>query len=115
MAREDLHFRLRIPDDLKAQIEQRANASGKSITAEIVERLRHSFEKEAHFIKLVEDTREQLDTLKTTQSFFVGIWEDALKELRNTGSLSEENRKFVTEMTAMMRKSVGERKPSIFD
>lgn len=44
MAREDLHFRLRLPEDLKARIETAAEQSRRSMTAEIVARLEQSFE-----------------------------------------------------------------------
>ncbi len=44
MAREDLHFRLRIPEDLKKKIEAAAVANGQSMTAEMVGRLYQSFE-----------------------------------------------------------------------
>ncbi|MBB5041874.1 Arc family DNA-binding protein [Shinella fusca] len=43
MARDDLHFRLRIPEDLKRQIEQQAERNARSMTAEIVQRLEESF------------------------------------------------------------------------
>lgn len=39
MARDDLHFRLRIPDELKTKIEAAAAKSRRSMTAEIVARL----------------------------------------------------------------------------
>jgi hypothetical protein len=39
MAREDLHFRLRIPEDLKNEVEAAAAKSNRSMTAEIVERI----------------------------------------------------------------------------
>lgn len=42
MAREDLHFRLRIPELLKAKIETAAAKNRRSMTAEIVERLERS-------------------------------------------------------------------------
>ena len=44
MAREDPHFRLRIPQDLKAKVEEAAHESRRSITAEIVSRLQLSFD-----------------------------------------------------------------------
>ncbi len=44
MAREDLHFRLRIPEDLKKQVEASALANDRSMTAEIVARLHQTFE-----------------------------------------------------------------------
>ena len=39
MARNDPHFRLRIPAGLKFEIEQKAEINGRSINAEIVDRL----------------------------------------------------------------------------
>lgn len=44
MARDDLHFRLRIPEALKARIEQSADANRRSMTAEIVARLEESLD-----------------------------------------------------------------------
>ena len=44
MAREDPHFRLRIPQDVKEFVEEAAHVNRRSITAEIVARLRWSFE-----------------------------------------------------------------------
>ncbi|MEO9336986.1 Arc family DNA-binding protein [Mesorhizobium sp. SB112] len=46
MAREDLHFRLRIPEDLKKRIEAIADFNGRSMTAEIVARLETSLNEE---------------------------------------------------------------------
>jgi predicted transcriptional regulator len=43
MARDDLHFRLRIPDGLKARIEEAARANKRSMTGEIIARLESSF------------------------------------------------------------------------
>ncbi|WP_336067235.1 Arc family DNA-binding protein [Nitratireductor rhodophyticola] len=45
MAREDPHFRLRIPEDLKEKIAEIAVANERSMTAEIIERLRDSLER----------------------------------------------------------------------
>lgn len=44
MARDDLHFKLRIPADLKAKVEAAAERSGGSMTAEINARVAASFE-----------------------------------------------------------------------
>lgn len=44
MAREDLHFRLRIPEDLKAKIAEAAERNRRSMTAEIILRLEESFD-----------------------------------------------------------------------
>lgn len=46
MPKDDLHFRLRIPDDLKAQVESAAFENNRSMTAEIISRLRESFDDE---------------------------------------------------------------------
>lgn len=43
MAREDLHFRLRIPEELKNKIADHAAINERSMTAEIVDRLEKSF------------------------------------------------------------------------
>jgi hypothetical protein len=43
MAREDQHFRLRIPEALKRQVEEAAALNKRSMTAEIVDRLEASF------------------------------------------------------------------------
>ncbi len=43
MSRDDPHFRLRIPETLKREIEASARENSRSITAEIVHRLEHSF------------------------------------------------------------------------
>lgn len=43
MARDDLHFRLRIPEVLKDRIQNAADENGRSMTAEIVYRLERSF------------------------------------------------------------------------
>jgi hypothetical protein len=43
MARDDLHFRLRIPEELKGAVEKAASDNRRSMTAEIVARLEQSF------------------------------------------------------------------------
>lgn len=44
MAKDDLYFRLRIPDELKAKVQESANGNHRSMTAEIIARLESSFE-----------------------------------------------------------------------
>lgn len=44
MAREDLHFRLRIPEDLKKRVHDAADKYGRSMTAEIIQRLSWTFD-----------------------------------------------------------------------
>ncbi|TCK29004.1 Arc-like DNA binding dprotein [Ancylobacter aquaticus] len=43
MSREDLHFRLRIPEALKGRISASADANNRSMTAEMISRLETSF------------------------------------------------------------------------
>lgn len=43
MARDDLHFRLRIPEELKLRVSAAARANDRSITAEIIARLESTF------------------------------------------------------------------------
>ena len=43
MAREDLHFRLRIPEDLKRRVAAASRLNERSMTAEIIARLEASF------------------------------------------------------------------------
>nr|WP_108606775.1 Arc family DNA-binding protein [Aminobacter sp. MSH1] len=47
MGREDLHFRLRIPEELKQRIAVAASENHRSMTAEIIARLEASFAMEA--------------------------------------------------------------------
>lgn len=68
MARQDPHFRLRIPEALKNQIEAAARANARSITAEIVERLERSFtltsEKDGGLASEIEDIRDRLGRVR---------------------------------------------------
>lgn len=80
MARDDLHFRLRIPDDLKAKVAEAAESNHRSMTAEIIARLESTFPKappddeddpfsvkaiEAEFARLLGRT---LDTVRKAKS-----------------------------------------------
>lgn len=58
MAREDLHFRLRIPEDLKNKIEEAAALKGRSMTAEIIERLELKFDEGS-----LQDYQRRIDLL----------------------------------------------------
>jgi hypothetical protein len=48
MAKDDPHFRLRIPRELKEAIEEEAETNGRSINAEIVYRLENTFDPNFH-------------------------------------------------------------------
>lgn len=68
MARQDPHFRLRIPEELKRRIEATAQANSRSITAEIVDRLEKSFpnmpDSAASLASEIDDIRERLATIR---------------------------------------------------
>lgn len=67
MARDDLHFRLRIPGELKAQIEKSAAENNRSITAEIISRLERSFAVEPEWeetINAVNDLWAKMEKLE---------------------------------------------------
>lgn len=44
MAKDDLYFRLRLPEDLKTKVSEAADSSHRSMTAEIIARLEASFQ-----------------------------------------------------------------------
>lgn len=62
MSRDDPHFRLRIPENLKREIEASARENSRSITAEIVHRLEHSFHLTESDKESLADEIEQLRT-----------------------------------------------------
>jgi len=59
MAREDLHFRLRIPEDLKKRLAAHADLNGRSMTAEIIARLTASVDSETQS-RAVQAVNEEL-------------------------------------------------------
>lgn len=68
MARDDLHFRLRIPEDLKQKVEKSAKDNHRSMTAEIIARLEVSF---------LEDTPVPYDLLAEVLTDAIGRLADA--------------------------------------
>ncbi|MDE3789603.1 Arc family DNA-binding protein [Sinorhizobium meliloti] len=46
MARQDPHFRLRLPEDLKSRIEDAATRNRRTMTSEIIARLESTFSRE---------------------------------------------------------------------
>lgn len=50
MAKDDLYFRLRLPEDLKDKISEAAGGSHRSMTAEIIARLEDSFRSNADIV-----------------------------------------------------------------
>lgn len=57
MSREDPQFKLRMPTELRAQVEQAAKGSGRSLNAELVARIEASFLGESTPEKLIPATR----------------------------------------------------------
>lgn len=67
MSRDDLHFRLRIPPELKSKVQAAAKQNKRSMTAEIVSRLEESFD---------EDTYESLNDR-------IAVFEARIEELQD--------------------------------
>lgn len=79
----------RLPIDLKNDIEESANLNNVSITAEIVDRLRNSFEYDNLMFenldlhqKLAESESEKLDLLLEYQDKLLKIQDEILRELK---------------------------------
>ena len=68
MARDDLHFRLRIPESLKERIEKSASANNRSITAEIVSRLELSFDQADEWENALENINDALGRIDKLES-----------------------------------------------
>ncbi|MCT4654231.1 MAG: Arc family DNA-binding protein [Cohaesibacter sp.] len=77
MSRDDLHFRLRIPEDLKKQVEEAAEKHQRSMTAEINARLRVTFDQD-HFMTHCSDYEDDDGHTQMTNAFL--RHEDLLSE-----------------------------------
>jgi transcriptional regulator len=95
MAREDLHFRLRIPEELKAEIEAAAAQNRRSMTAEIVARLEDSFAP-GSALSAIERSNLTIDLLTAVEA----IIEYQLKD-------SEEKRAILQDVIAAQQKTAG--------
>lgn len=73
---DDEHFRLRIPDDLKARVAEAARVSNRSMTAEINFRVRTSFETDG-------DLADKLDALSQKVEKILTILETSSKRRRS--------------------------------
>jgi len=76
MAREDLHFRLRIPEALKSQIEDAAAANNRSMTSEMISRLEKSFTSE----KTIDQLWKRVEALEHEINKHKGELEDLTKK-----------------------------------
>ncbi|EAA0696557.1 Arc family DNA-binding protein [Salmonella enterica subsp. enterica serovar Nottingham] len=66
MSREDPQFKLRLPADLKAKLDQRAKMNGRSINAEIVATMEESLSKPSP-VRGYRDEEERLASLISEQ------------------------------------------------
>ncbi|HRN43299.1 MAG TPA: Arc family DNA-binding protein [Flavobacterium sp.] len=89
MIKKYTQVNFRLPLDLKEEIEQSASITGNSITAEIVERLRNSFEYDNLMLKnielqseLINLESEKLDLLLEYQDKLFKIQDQILEELK---------------------------------
>lgn len=81
MAREDLHFRLRIPEALKAKIEAAASENHRSMTAEIIDRLELTFD--------AEKIRPDATTMQRALADAARIAEQAAKDAKYNNKVLE--------------------------
>ena len=89
MANKYTQVNFRLPSDLKDEISEVANLNGNSLTMEIVERLRNSFEYDKLVIEnlelheqLVNSESEKLDILLEKYEKLFDKQEEILKELK---------------------------------
>jgi len=84
MSRKDLHFRLRLPAEIKAQVQLAAAMNRRSMTAEIVTRLERSFNDEDIRVLLDDTTigrsRDLLQAMPKRGSSFPAAAGKALPE-----------------------------------
>ena len=81
MAREDLHFRLRIPEALKAKIEKAAEENRRSMTAEIVDRLELTF--------AADEVRPDQNSASWAIAEAARVVEDAARQTRQNAKVLE--------------------------
>lgn len=91
MAREDLHFRLRIPEELKKRIENAAELNMRSMTAEIIERVGYTFgpvdTAMEDLLKSIREREEEISQLKRQ----IDARDSEIEELNRIKSLREES------------------------
>lgn len=81
MTAEPLFFRLRLPEDLKSQIEASAKANGRSMNAEVLSRLERSFDLDDGLTALA-DRVEELEAISTEQSKQIERLEQLIDDVR---------------------------------
>jgi leucyl aminopeptidase (aminopeptidase T) len=89
MAREDLHFRLRIPEGLKKEVEAAAAENRRSMTAEIISRLEQSFLNDGKLAQMVDAIAEQSAKLHEAYNTITYL-EDVRKALEDQLEAADE-------------------------
>lgn len=84
MARDDPHFRLRIPFGLKAAIERDAAANRRSINAEILDRVSRTVRQEngSPYLARIYSDLNTVDYVITAQEDVIREYENSLEELQ---------------------------------
>lgn len=98
MARDDLHFRLRIPEELKHRIEAAAKENRRSMTAEIIDRLDRSFQFE-DVPGIDEATR-----IVTKETVILQFMQDTLRKMADDESPSV--RRFAEQLLSVPKQQV---------
>lgn len=84
MSSEPLFFRLRLPENLKAQIEASAKANGRSMNAEVLSRLERSFD--------LDDGLTELDEGFTDHERRIDLLESQVQTLMERAGLADYDR-----------------------
>ncbi|QIO48175.1 Arc family DNA-binding protein (plasmid) [Rhizobium leguminosarum bv. trifolii] len=87
MSRGDPHFRLRIPEDLKREIETAARANSRTITSEVIYRLEQSFHRSPT------NKRGLVEEIEAIRMRLAHVQDLLQKQELSTGSQNHENRK----------------------
>ncbi len=87
MARDDLHFRLRIPEDLKIRVAVAAAENHRSLTAEMIARLYESFvptRGSTNIVVRLEALPPGSELVEVSLNTFLASFDRALKDMRAT-------------------------------
>ncbi len=79
MKQTDPHFKIRLPPELKDKVAEAARATGRSMNAEIVDRLNQSFTKLSDAVR---DNEASYVTLKALQEHLSKVEENLSMEIR---------------------------------
>jgi hypothetical protein len=107
MAKDDPHFRLRIPAELKAEIEESAKANNRSINAEIVARLENAGD-ERRLLNIALTTMERIQEAERSKMEVMRWMRDQINGqssvlesiAQSDGQLGEETLRLLREMVA---------------